>query len=109
MRRVLIDYARGRNAKKRDSNQLFLKAPNSGFEESIESTKTIDILALNEALERLAEFDSRKAEIVELRYFGAQDIACVARLLDVSQATVKRDWALAKAWLFRELSEDSIG
>ncbi len=108
MRRVLIDYARNRNAKKRDATQLYLMAPNSGFDEAVEATTNIDMLALDEALSRLAELDGRKAEIVEMRYFGGQDINTVARLLDISPATVKRDWAMAKAWLYRELNEDTI-
>lgn len=108
MRRVLIDHARARSAKKRDTDQLFLNCPNHGFKESVEGTPTIDLLALDEALKRLHEMDDRKSEIVELRYFGGQDIDSVSRILNISKATVKRDWALAKAWLFRELSEDTI-
>lgn len=108
MRRVLIDYARAHNAQKRDPQQLFLKSPNSGFKEAVEATPEIDLLALDEALQKLQQFDERKAEIVELRYFGGQDIDSVARILNVSTATVKRDWAIAKAWLFRELSADTI-
>ena len=108
MRRVLIDYARSHNAKKRDAGQLFLKAPNAGFAEAVEPEVDIDMLSLDEALTRLAEFDARKAEIVELRYFGGQDVPTVARLLGISPATVKRDWSLAKAWLYRELSDEEM-
>lgn len=108
MRRVLIDYARARGAKKRDVDQLFLNCPVRRFSESIEDTPAIDLLALDEALRKLQILDARKTEIVELRYFGGQDIESVARILGISTATVKRDWALAKAWLFRELSEDTI-
>ena len=104
MRRVLIDYARSHNAKKRNPEQLMLRCPNSGFDESVEPPPEIDLIALDEALKKLAEFDARKAEVVELRYFGGQDIATIARLLDISKATVKRDWTMAKSWLHRELS-----
>ena len=108
MRRVLIDYARARGAKKRDVEQLFLNCPSQGFSESVDDTPAIDLLALDEALRKLHKLDDRKTEIVELRYFGGQNIESVARILGISTATVKRDWALAKAWLFRELSEDTI-
>jgi RNA polymerase sigma factor (TIGR02999 family) len=108
MRRVLIDYARKHNAKKRDPNQLFLVCPNHGFEEQVQATPNIDLLALDEALNHLREIDERKAEIVELRYFGGQNVESVAKLLEISTTTVKRDWALAKAWMYRELSDDSF-
>lgn len=108
MRRVLIDYARKHNAKKRDPNQLFLICPNQGFDEQVEATPNIDLLALDEALGHLRQIDERKAEIVELRYFGGQSVESVAEILEVSTTTVKRDWALAKAWMYRELSDDSF-
>jgi RNA polymerase sigma factor (TIGR02999 family) len=104
MRRVLIDYARGRNAKKRNPEQLLLQCPNSGFDGAIDPPPEVDLIALDEALVKLAEFDPRKAEVVEMRYFGGQDILTIARLLGISPATVKRDWTLAKTWLHRELS-----
>lgn len=108
MRRVLIDYARKHNAKKRDPNQLFLQCPVVGFENSVEPTPQIDLLALDEALTSLREIDDRKAEIIELRYFGGQNIDAIADVLGVSVATVKRDWALAKAWMYRELNDESF-
>ena len=108
MRHVLIDHARKRNAKKRDRNQLFLQTPITGFQETADPTPSLDLLALNEALVRLREMDERKAEIVELRYFGGQTVEEVAKILEISMATVKRDWAMAKAWMYRELNEDSI-
>ena len=64
----------------------------------------MDILALDDALERLAAFDPRKSRIVELRFFGGLDVNETAAALDVSPQTVQRDWRLAKVWLFRELS-----
>ena len=108
MRRVLIDYARQHNAKKRDPNQLFLVCPNQGFDDQVEATPNIDLLALDEALNHLWEIDERKAEIVELRYFGGQSVESVSEILSVSTATVKRDWAMAKAWMHRELSDESF-
>ncbi len=108
MRRVLIDYARKHNAKKRDPKQLFLQCPVVGFENKTDSTPNIDLLALDEALKTLREIDERKSDIVELRYFGGQSIEKVAEVLGISVATVKRDWALAKAWMYRELNDDSF-
>jgi RNA polymerase sigma factor (sigma-70 family) len=67
----------------------------------------VDLLDLDSALARLAEVDERKAEVVQMRYFGGFSIEEVAGLLEVSVATVKRDWMLAKAWLYRELHSDS--
>ena len=63
----------------------------------------VDILALDDALDRLAVFDSRKSRVVELRFFGGLDVAETAAALEVSPQTVQRDWRLAKVWLFREL------
>jgi RNA polymerase sigma factor (TIGR02999 family) len=103
MRRVLIDHARARKAQKRrppgerltiDENCVAINDPN---------TDPFELLALHEALERLTELDSRKGAIVELRYFGGFTDQEVADNLEVSVATVKRDWTLAKAWLLREL------
>ena len=107
MRRVLIDYARRHNAQKRDHRQLFLCAPNTGFKEDT-SSFNIDLLALDEALSKLRDLDARKAEIIELRYFGGQSVEEIAGILSVSKSTVKRDWALAKAWMYRELNQESI-
>ncbi len=108
MRRVLIDYARKHNAQKRNPDRVFLQCPNGQFDEAIQPPPNLDLLALDEALVALREFDERKAEITELRYFGGQSIEDIARLLNISTPTVKRDWALARAWLNRELSKDAI-
>lgn len=70
----------------------------------------VDILALDDALDRLAAFDARKSRVVELRFFGGLDVEETAAALDVSPQTVMRDWRLAKGWLFRELNRgDSHG
>lgn len=108
IRRVLIDHARQRKAKKRSADQVFLQSPAGQFSEKVEPMPLLDLMALDEALQRLEELDPRKAEIVELRYFGGQDLDATARIMGISVATVKRDWTLAKAWLFRELNESSI-
>ena len=102
MRRILIDYARIRHGQKR-----------GGAEENlpIENALTIavgeidvDLLALDEALNRLAEKDRQMAKIVELRFFSGLDVPATAKVLGVSESKVKREWAIAKAWLHRELS-----
>ncbi len=102
MRRVLIDCARQKKAKKRDSQQLQLGCPVGKFSDEIKPPD-FDLLALNDALVRLRDVDPAKAEIVELRYFGGQKLEDVSRITELSLATVKRHWTFAKAWLFREL------
>jgi RNA polymerase sigma-70 factor, ECF subfamily len=67
-------------------------------------TREVDVLALNEALASLSEFDPRKARVVELRYFGGLSVEETAEVLGVSPETAKRDWKMAKAWLFGELT-----
>ena len=108
MRRVLIDYARRHKARKRDPKQLLLLGSNHGYEDHVNPLSNVDLLALDEALKGLRELDGRKAEIVELRYFGGQSIESVSEILEISISTVKRDWALAKAWLHRELCDDTV-
>ena len=101
MRRILVDHARRRSAHKRSRQHqvtLDAAAPIASDEASDE------ILAVHEALERLAAFDARQARLVELRYFAGFTIPECAEILDVSVATANRDWAMARAWLQRELS-----
>lgn len=100
MRRILCDYARGQEREKRggDLEQIALSdAPPIPVEQSAE------LLALDEALHKLAKQDARKSRIVELRYFGGYSVEEVAALLEISEATVAREWRLARAWLQREL------
>lgn len=101
MRRILIDHAREHLAGKRGggARQVTL----SGIEVA-PTDDAVDVLALHEALERLAALDPRQARLVELRYFGGLNIEETAEALEVSPATVKRDWAIARAWLKRELA-----
>lgn len=100
MRRVLVDHARARKAGKRNEGKEAV---------SLDEALTIGhgrgraLVALDDALVALAAFDSRKARLVELRYFGGLTIEETADVLDTSLATVKREWALARAWLHREL------
>jgi RNA polymerase sigma factor (TIGR02999 family) len=101
MRRVLIDHARARLAAKRGGGGMRITL---GDASGISAPDVdADVLALHEALDRLAGFDPDQARLVELRYFGGLTIEETAEALGVSAATVKREWVLARAWLRREL------
>ena len=100
MRRILVDFARGRPRIKDDSvRQVSLDEALS-----VSGETDADIVALDEALDELAERDPRKARIVELRFFGGLTVEETAQFLDISPATALREWNKAKAWLYRELS-----
>lgn len=106
MRRVLVDHARARDAAKRGSGlrvtldeAIAARVGGAGDDERV-----VELLALDDALERLAAAEPRWAQVVELRVFGGLEVTEVARALGVSTPTVKRDWAFAKAWLARELT-----
>jgi RNA polymerase sigma factor (TIGR02999 family) len=105
MRHLLVDHARAKQYAKRGggSQQVTLNEGSALVDES-----PIEVLALNEALDRLAVVDLRKSRIVELRYFGGLSSEETAEVLGVSEITVKREWLKAKAWLFRELSQTSV-
>ena len=100
MRRILVDHSRGHDAKKRGGGveKVFLEEA-----AGVSKGKTADVIALDEALTRLAEFDPQQAQLVELRFFGGLSIEESAGVLRVSRTTLKRNWNLAKAWLAREL------
>ena len=100
MRRILVDYSRCHGAQKRGKGfeKVFLEEA-----AGVSKGKAADVIALDEALTRLAEFDSQQAHLVELRFFGGLDIDESAGVLGVSRTTVKRNWNVAKAWLAREL------
>jgi len=101
MRQVLIERARARDALKRGGGQ-----PRVTFDEGLPAAaaeRPIDVIALDDALERLAALDPHQARIVELRYFGGLSIEETADALGISPATVKRHWAVARAWLAKEL------
>lgn len=103
MRWILVDYERSRRAAKRQAGATRLTLDSSLAREVPQSTD-VDLLALNEALDRLAKLDSQQSRIVELRYFGGLSIEDTSEFLGVSPATVKRSWASARAWLKREMS-----
>jgi len=101
MRQVLIERARARDALKRGGGQ-----PRVTFDEGLPVTQpdpAVDVIALDTALERLAALDASQARIVELRYFGGLSIEETAEAMGISPATVKRHWAVARAWLAKEL------
>lgn len=105
MRRVLINYAEGRRAQKRGGGQPPVSLDASPVQvASPTATDLNDLLALDAALKRLSELDARQARVVECRFFGGMTVEETASVLDISPATVKRDWTLARAWLNRELS-----
>jgi RNA polymerase sigma factor (TIGR02999 family) len=104
MRDLLVDYARAREAAKRggDRERLSLSV---AAEYAAQSGEQIDLLALDEALQRLAEINPRRCRVVELRFFGGLTGAETAAALGVSDSSVERDWNLARAWLYNELSK----
>ena len=103
MRRILVDHARTRHAAKRGGGMRQLTLGDADSARELPDESGVDVLVLNEVLERLATIDPHQARIVELRYFGGMTIEDTAEALDVSPATVKREWAVARAWLRREL------
>ena len=102
MRHVLVDHARARNAEKRGDGQLQVTLVEDMAGGT--SSSTADVLAVDEALTRLAEFDPRQARVLEMHFFGGLTFEEIALQLDVSVRTVKRDWTMARAWLRQELS-----
>lgn len=106
MRSVLVDYARRRTYAKRGGNPLRVSLSEA---DQISEPRTAEVVAVDEALRRLAALDPRKAEIVELRYFGGLSLEEIGRLLDLSSRTIKREWRWARAWLYRELGEETPG
>jgi RNA polymerase sigma-70 factor, ECF subfamily len=102
MRRILVDYAKTRNREKRGGAAKTLPLEEA-FEVQAKEEKSVDLIALDEALTKLAEIDEQQA-LVELRYFADLSLEETAKALKISRATAARDWSVAKAWLLRELS-----
>jgi len=101
MRRILVSYARTRNRAKRGAGALQIPLDETAI---LSDERAAEMVALDDALERLAAVDQRKSQLVELRYFGGLSIDETAEVLKVSPGTVMRDWTLAKAWLRREIT-----
>jgi RNA polymerase sigma factor (TIGR02999 family) len=106
MRLILVDHARARSADKRGGDAV--RIPLDDVVQAAEEHDT-DILALDEALSTLALRDAQQVRVVELRYFGGLNVEETAEILGVSSATVKRDWAVARMWLRRELTREGRG
>lgn len=100
MRRILINHARDRHRQKRGGDAIQVSLSHA---EPVSETRAGELLALDEALERLESIDERKARVVEFRYFGGLSVDETAEVLNVSAITVARDWNMAKAWLAREI------
>ena len=101
MRRILVDHARNHKAAKRGAGMPLLELDEAVAQAQNQS---INLRGLDEALERLAKIDEQQSKIVELRFFGGLSIEDTSMVLGISAATVKRDWAAARAWLYREVS-----
>lgn len=101
MRRVLVDHARARDSKKRGDGRRPIELPDDGIPAA---TKEVDLLALDESLQRLAQVDADSARVVEMRFFAGMEMESIAEYMGVSERTVRRHWVYAKAWLSRELS-----
>lgn len=103
MRQILVDHARAKHAGKRglDWNQVSIEVG----ELSAAPESTVDIVVLDEALGRLETFDQRQAKVVEMRFFGGLSEDEIGAHLGISERTVKREWRIAKAWLYHELSQ----
>lgn len=104
MRQILVDHARAKNAGKRgvDWNQVTFTGEIGAAEES-----PVNVVELDEALARLESFDQRQAKVVEMRFFGGLSEDEIGAELGISERTVKRDWRIAKAWLYHELSQSA--
>jgi len=103
MRRILVDHARHRHAEKRRGDRR--QVP---FQETLlpaVSSQPVDVVALNDLLDRLAAHNARQAQVFELRCFGGLEVKETAEVLDVSAATVKNDWRFARAWLASQITE----
>lgn len=103
MRRVLVDFARAKNSLKRGGERIRVT-----LDERIEAPveRETDLVALDEALQSLARLNARQAQIVELRYFGGLSEEEIAETLKISTRTVRRDWSIARAWLYRTLNAE---
>jgi RNA polymerase sigma factor (TIGR02999 family) len=105
MRRILVDHARSRNYAKRGAGAQAITLDEGLI---VSDERSAEVVAVHEALEELSKIDTRKGQIVELRFFGGLSIEETANVLGVSPGTVMRDWTLAKAWLRREMAPQSV-
>ena len=107
MRRVLVDHARGRNARRRGGGE-YQRQGLDYVVEAVESEAQVDLVALSDALDILAGVSERQNRIVTLRFFGGMTVPEIAENLQVSQSTVEKDWRVARAWLHRQLGDAPV-
>jgi RNA polymerase sigma factor (TIGR02999 family) len=103
MRRILVDHARTKKRVKRGGSDIRVSL--AGANVAVKG-QDLDVVALDEALNHLAQIDEQQSRVVELRYFSGLTVEETAEVMGISKATVKRDWSVARAWLYRELSDD---
>jgi RNA polymerase sigma factor (TIGR02999 family) len=104
MRRILIDHAKAKHRAKRGGTAIKVSLDEGA---TFSNERASELVALDDALQVLSQMDERKSRIVELRYFGGLTVEETAQVLDISDKTVMRDWNLAKAWLYQQLSQTS--
>ena len=107
MRRVLVDHARARNARRRGGGD-YQRQGLDYVVEAVEAEAQVDLVDLNEALDQLADLSQRQNQIVTLRFFGGMSVPEIAEHLQVSTSTVEKDWRVARAWLHCQLGENSV-
>src|SRR5215471_13227599 len=107
IRRILVDYARSQHSEKRGAGAVKL-ALDEALAVPGHSGSDVDLLALNSALDQLSQFDPRQSRIVELRFFSGLSIEETAEVMNLSPASVKREWNTARAWLFREMTRNQM-
>lgn len=101
MRRILVDHARSKKRVKRGGSEIRVSLDDVNV---AAKGQDLDVVALDEALDRLAQIDEQQSRVVELRFFSGLSVEETAEVMGISKSTVKRDWSMAKAWLHRELS-----
>ena len=101
MRRILVDYARSRQYAKREGETRKIALEEAAI---VSSERFAELIAVDDALMSLEAIDQRKAQVVELRFFGGLTIEETAEVMQISHATIERDWTTARAWLYREIS-----
>jgi RNA polymerase sigma factor (TIGR02999 family) len=104
MRQILVDYARRHRASKRGSGICLLELDDAT---ALPQRKNVDVVALDDALNALAEIDPRQSRVVELRFFAGLSVEETSEVMGIATATVQRDWTAARAWLHREISRSS--
>jgi len=105
MRQILVDHARRHRAAKRGGHRHRIALDDNLV---VESSRNVDLLAMEDALTKLTKLDPRQAHMVELRFFGGLSIAEVAKVMEISKRSVEREWTMVRAWLRRELSRSDL-